>query len=106
MISIEDEKYNRELFKKIYDVVDNAEYYTIKDKYPIYNEQSICERWEDMFEDIAYEVKYLLRDQAEVFGEGETGKAMDCNTAFKSLRKALDIIIEENEKIIEEDRDI
>ena len=106
MISIEDEKYNRELFKKIYDVLDKDEFYLIKYKWDDYNKQSICARWQSLFEDIAYDVTYTLQHQAEVFGEGETGKAQDCNTALISLRKALDIIIEENEKIIEEDRDI
>lgn len=106
MTSIENEDYNKELFSKIYDVLDKDEFYLIKYKWDDYNKKSICARWQSLLEDIAYDVTYKLQHQAEVFGEGETGKAMDCNTAFKSLRKALDIIIEENEKIITEGRDI
>lgn len=103
MTSIENEKYSKELFRKIYDSLDKEEFYLIRDKWPEYNEQSICERWRSLFEDIAYDVKYTLQHQAEVFGEGETSKAADCNNAFESLRKVLDIIIEENEKIMRED---
>lgn len=106
MTSIENEKYSKELFRKIYDTLDKEQFYLIRDKWPEYNVQSVCERWRSLFEDIAYDVKYTLQHQAEVFGEGETGKAADCNVALKSLRKALDIIIEENEKIITEGRDI
>lgn len=106
MTSIENEDYNKELFSKIYDVLDKDEFYLIKYKWDDYNKKSICARWQSLLEDIAYDVTYKLQHQAEVFGEGETGKAMDCNTAFKSLRKALDIIIEENEKIITDERDI
>ena len=104
MTSIENENYNREIFKKIYDSLDNDEFYLIKYKWDDYNKKSICARWQSLLEDIAYDVTYKLQHQAEVFSEGETGKAEDCNTALKSLRKALDIIIEENEKIITEDK--
>ena len=106
MTSVENEDYNKGLFSKIYDILDKDEFYLIKYKWDDYNKQSICFRWQSLFEDIAYDVTYKLQHQAEVFGEGETGKAMDCNTAFKSLRKALDIIIEENEKIISEENTI
>ena len=106
MTSIENENYNRELFKKIYDSLDKDEFYSIRQKQEDYYREYIYNRWQSLFDDISFEMKYTLEHQAEVFGEGETGKALDCNTALKSLRNALDIIIEENEKIIANEGDI
>lgn len=103
MASIENENYNRELFSKIYDSLDKDEFYSIRQKQEDYYKEYIYNRWQSLFDDISFEMIYTLKHQAEVFGEGELGKAYDCNKALISLRKALDIIIEENEKIIREE---